>query len=370
MLRLFAVMMLAGSAIASAEDGPQGITTPTVFPPFVAGQQPCSPPPGLKPVIAFAQDNARQFMDGVGYGLKTAARDRGFEYRVALAGNDAGRQVADLDALRNAGVGGVVVAPVDPTLNAAPIKRLIWSGSFVGTVVPPPATEILNAPQYLTGKVLGEAAAAYIVEQFGGKANVVLLTQDTLQFLAPRFTAMRDVLAELPGVTIIADISPNPVDEAGGFATMNTILLANVRVDVVLGADAVVLGALKAIRAGGRERPDQFFGGIDGETQAVAEIKAGGPYRISVSLNAPVFGYALGQHAADWMEGRRVPQAMDILPSALTIENLAQYEADLADPGAVYADPGRRNAYLQMYGDICYDTRDRYVNFPWSSEAD
>lgn len=369
MLRLLAAVILAGSAIA-ADEGPQGITTPTAFPPFVAGQPPCLAPPGLRPVIAFAQDNARQFMDGVGYGLKTAARDRGLEYRVALAGNDADRQVADLDGLLADRVGGVVVAPVDPTRNAAPIKRLIQSGSFVGTVVPPPATEILNAPQYLTGKVLGEAAAAYIVEQFGGKANVVLLTQDTLQFLAPRFTAIRDVLAALPGVTIVADISPNPVDETGGFATMNTILLANVRIDVVLGADAVVLGALKAVRAAGRERPDQFFGGIDGEAQAVEEIKAAGTYRTSVSLNSPVFGYALGQHAADWMEGLHVPQAMDILPSALTIDNLAQYEADLADPGAVYADPGRRDAYLKMYGDICYDTRDNYVNFPWSSEAD
>ena len=28
-----------------------------------------------------------------------------------------------------------------------------------------------------------------------------------------------------------------------------------------------------------------------------------------------------------------------------------------------------RDAYLKMYGNICYDTRDQYVNFPWSSET-
>jgi ribose transport system substrate-binding protein len=76
----------------------------------------------------------------------------------------------------------------------------------------------------------------------------------------------------------------------------------------------------------------------------------------------------MGQHAADWLEGKHVPQGMDILPKALTLANLAQYEADIADPRAVYADPTRRSAYLQMYGNICYDTRDQYVNFPWSSE--
>ncbi len=76
----------------------------------------------------------------------------------------------------------------------------------------------------------------------------------------------------------------------------------------------------------------------------------------------------MGQHAADWLEGRSIPQAMDILPHALTLENIAQYEEDVAHPDEVYADPARRDSYLRMYGNICYDTRDHYVNFPWSSE--
>jgi ribose transport system substrate-binding protein len=63
-----------------------------------------------------------------------------------------------------------------------------------------------------------------------------------------------------------------------------------------------------------------------------------------------------------------VPQAIDALPIALTKENLPSYEADQADPGAVFADPVRRAGYLKMYGNICYDTRDQYLNFPWSSE--
>jgi len=60
---------------------------------------------------------------------------------------------------------------------------------------------------------------------------------------------------------------------------------------------------------------------------------------------------------------------MDILPIALTSSNITQYEQDLIDPASVYADPVRRDTYLKMYGNICYDTRDQYVNFPWSSEV-
>jgi ribose transport system substrate-binding protein len=286
-----------------------------------------------------------------------------------LAENDVAKAIDAVNDLIADKAGGLVGTSPDPAAFAATLQRAIWSGAYVGTIVPPPATLILNAPQYETGKVLTDAAIAYINLKLGGKANVVLLTQDTMEFLAPRFEAMRDGLGKMPGVSIVADIAPRPVTKEGGYATMKTILLANPKIDVVLGADAVVLGALKALREAGKDRPDQFLGGIDGEAEAVSEIKAGdGPYKASISLSSPVFGYAMGEFAADWIEGKSIPQAMDILPIALTNSNIAQYEADLVDPASVYADPERRDAYLRMYGNICYDTRDQYVNFPWSSE--
>jgi len=171
-------------------------------------------------------------------------------------------------------------------------------------------------------------------------------------------------------VTIVADISPATVDKDGGYRTMKTILLAQPNVDVVLGADTVVLGALAALREAGKARVDQFLGGIDGEHEAVVEIKRGdSPYKASISLASPIFGYAMGQHAADWLEGKSIPQAMDILPRALTSTNIADYERDTANPSAVYADPARRASYLKMYGNICFDTRDNYIDFPWSSET-
>lgn len=362
-------LLAAGVAASVAQDGPPGITVPTTFPPFNAEAPTCQRPPGLERVLAFAQDNERQFMQGVARGLSLAAKNRGLAFHVGLARDDGARMIEQVQSFRTARVGAVVAAPVDAPSLARSLQQVIWSGGYVGTVVPPPATSLLNAPQYLTGKVLGDAAAAYIRTRLGGKAKVVLLTHDSLQFLAPRFTAMRDSLKGMPGVSIVADISPQTVNNEGGLATMRTILLAHPTIDVVLGADTVVLGALAALRAAGKARGDQFLGGIDGEPQAVAEIKQGNsPYKASVSLASPVFGYAMGQHAADWLDGRSIPQAMDILPIALSLDNIGRYEADLADPGAVYADPVRRAGYLRMYGNICYDTRDRYVNFPWSSE--
>ncbi len=365
---LIAQVFAMGCWQVSAQEGPGGITVPRVFPPFDQNAPACSSPTSLSRTLAFAQDNEREFIEGVGRGLSMAARDRGLAYSRTVAQNDGNRMIEQVESFRSSTVGALVVAPVDPASLAPALRRMIRQGAYVGSIVPPPATSLLNAPQYLTGKVLGDAAAAHIRDKLKGKANVVLLTHDSLQFLAPRFVAMRDSLKDMPGVAIVADISPVTVNKDGGYTMMQTILLAHPDIDVVLGADTVVLGALAAVREAGKIRNDQFFGGIDGELEAVDEIKKSGPYKISISLASPVFGYAMGQHAADWLEGKSIPQAMDILPSPLTLSNLSRYEGDLANPGAVYQDPLRRDAYLKMYGNICFDSRDQYVDFPWSSE--
>ena len=206
-----------GQLLAQDDEMASGITEPKEFAPFNASAPTCIPPPHRQRVLAFAQDNERQFMQGVSRGLSLAAKDRGLSYRVALADNDANRMIAQVSAFADENVGAVVVAPVDAPSVSPNLKRLIRDGSYVGAVVPPPAITLLNAPQYLTGRVLGDAAAAYIKSQLKGKANVVLLTHDSLQFLSPRFAAMRDALKDMPDVEIVADISPLTVDEGGGF---------------------------------------------------------------------------------------------------------------------------------------------------------
>lgn len=367
---LSAAILFASVSSSFPQEGPPGITQRSVLPPFDPKADVCGRPMGLTRTLAYVQENEREFLQGVSHGLEMAASDRGLQYRRSVVENDVARAVEEIQSFRAQRVGALVATSSDPSAVSHSLQETIWSGTFVGTIVPPPATLLLNAPQYATGRAIADAAIAHIKTRLGGKANVVLLTQDTMEYLTPRFEAMRDALAKVPGVTIVADIAPNPVSKESGFATMNTILLANPDIDVVLGGDAVVLGALQALRAAGKDRPDQFLGGIDGEPEAVSEIKKGNsPFKASISLSSPVFGYAMGQYAADWLDGKSIPRAMDILPMALEGDNIAQYEADWANPAAVFADPGRRDRYLRMYGNICFDTRDQYLNFPWSSEA-
>src|SRR6185503_13158598 len=171
-------------------------------------------------MLAFSQDTRREFMQGVDQGLAAAAKDRGLHYRLLVADSDAARQAEQVRSLVATRAGGVVASAVDSVSLAPRLQEVMWSGGYVSTVVAPPATSLLNAPQYLTGKVLGDAAASHIRTRLGGRAKVVLLTHDSLQFLAPRFVAMRDALKDMPGVAIVADISPTTVNKDGGLATM------------------------------------------------------------------------------------------------------------------------------------------------------
>lgn len=365
--RTLALAPLLASPLKAEGQG-RGISTPRVFPPFNPAAPACTAPSGLQRTLIFAQDNTREFMQGAARGMELAARERGLQFKILRANND---PVAMIGHVRDAileRAGGLVVAPINAATLSAPLRHFMAQGGYVGSIVPPPATTILNAPQLATGKVLGDAAATYIRTRLAGEARVVLLTHDTNQFLSQRFVAIRAALKAVPGARIIADISPRTVDKEGGYATMKTILLAHSRVDVVLGADTVVLGALRALREAGVARSEQFLGGIDGEPEAVAEMRRGGPYKASVSLASPIFAYALGQYAADWLEGKSVPKGLDILPSLLSVDSLTQYERDIARPDQVYQDVQRRQIYLKAYGNTCFDTRDDFVNFAWSSE--
>ena len=215
-LRIIAFLgsTLISFSSARAEDGAAGITQRTAFPAFNPNAVACSAPPGLTKVLAFVQENEREFLQGVDHGLAMAARDRGLEYRRTLADNDAARAAEEIQAFRNSRVGALVATSSDPTVVRHSLQEVIWSGGFVGTIVPPPATLLLNAPQYATGKALTDAAVDYINTQLGGVATVVLLTQDTMQFLTPRFEAMRDGLGKLPGVTNPCRYRAEPGEQA------------------------------------------------------------------------------------------------------------------------------------------------------------
>jgi ribose transport system substrate-binding protein len=110
-----------------AQEGPPGITKPIAFPPFNSAAPACNPPSGLEKVLAFSQDNERKFMQGVSRGLALAAKNRGLEYRIAQANNDAAKMMEQVQGFLDSKVGALVVAPVDAPSLSRSLKQVIWS---------------------------------------------------------------------------------------------------------------------------------------------------------------------------------------------------------------------------------------------------
>ncbi len=75
---LLALLWVTSAALA--QDGPPGLTAPVVLPPFNPLAASCTVPPDLQKSLGLAKDNDRQFIAGVGAGLKQAAADRGLGY--------------------------------------------------------------------------------------------------------------------------------------------------------------------------------------------------------------------------------------------------------------------------------------------------
>jgi ribose transport system substrate-binding protein len=358
-----------GGGTSTSADIGTPIRTARTLPPFEPGDE-IGEKPDLPKVLAFLQDSPLGFQQEYGAALKAGAEDAGLRYQVANSNGDAQREVSNMQQFLVSGVGAMIVGPVNPEAQTPVLREAVERG--VAAVVGGfgPATIELNAPQYQGGRALADLAARYITTELGGNANVVILNQESIEPLRPRFQAIHDVLKKIPGAKIVADVEPSLTDPDSAFKVMSTVLQKNPDIDVVLGADAVVLGAKAALEAAHKDKPTQFLAGIDCEEQALSNIEKGGPYKGCVGYVPAIFGYALGRLSGDWLAGRSVPQQMCVLPVPVSgPEGVAAYRRDQAEARAVYEDPARLSRYVSLYGSISYETRGNYLDFPWSPTA-
>src|SRR3984885_15229705 len=171
MLRTFllVIAMMPGPSLAQVQDGAPGLTKRTIFQPFNPHAPACRSPSGLKRALTYVQENEREFLQGLNQGLSLAARDRGLEYNRVVVENDVAKAIEQLRLLKAAKVGAVIGTSSDPIAISHSLQQVIWSGAFVGTVIPPPATLLLNAPQYATGELLTDTASTHISARLHGK---------------------------------------------------------------------------------------------------------------------------------------------------------------------------------------------------------
>ncbi|MCU1401627.1 MAG: ribose transporter [Acidimicrobiales bacterium] len=324
---------------------------------------------GLPMRVAWASTADSEFFRALGRGMQQAAAERGAEYVTATSGNDPSKHVDQMNAFLEQGIGSLAMQPLNPDADSLVLQRAIDKGVCTQGIITAPSTMQVVASQYQIGYDQGKAAADYVTAELGGHAKVLYFNLDSASpQLKIRHQGVLDGLATGgDGVKVVGDLTVADISTTSGFNTMMSALQTHSDIKVVLGGDTIVVGAYKALQDSGKLTDDMFLSGVDGDSDALQLIKAGGAYKLSIAFAWSLMGYGLGQFGADWVEGKDVPQIVVArgvkLDSAAAVE---QFESASADPASVFTDRSRYEQYLPLYGNVSYASRHDY----WTSPVD
>lgn len=322
--------------------------------PFVQGTK-VGIKPNLPHRIAFTQPESAEFEDEYANGVKVCAEKRGLEFLVSNAEADASKSAEQTSALVARGLAGLVSEPVEPKAAEAAKQQAIEEGVMVGGTAAGPTTIRLSADQYAIGHVQGEAAAKWIDENLNGKSQVYIANEDDVPVLKPRTEGLLDALKEGgPGIEVVVNQTVHNETTEYGFQTANTVLQAHPDVNVWLGSDSQMIGVLSALEAAGKVTDSTYLSGVNGEKEALAKVREGGPYKATVAFAFPVGGCALANYTADWLEGKTVPQVLFAKPILLESKaELDEFEKKL-DP-STFDETFEEGNYLEPKGNTSYE---------------
>ena len=318
--------------------------------------------PNLPKTIAWANTSNAEFFLQITDAMKKSAESRGLKFITAIANDNSDKNIQQIESFMQKGIGALALQPLDQVAQAPLMQRAIDKGIAVMALVTPPSTNQAIADQYKVGYKQGTEAAKYITAKLGGKAKVAYFNWDKVSVLKARHQGVLDgVKTAGAGVEIVSDIETTAITNDAGFQATSTLLQAHPDVNVFLGGDTIILGSLAAIKAANITNPDLYLSGIDGDEQAIAEVAKGGIYRASFAFAYPLMGYAWGQFAADWLEGKSIPTVMSFNAIPLdSAASIAAWKAAMKNPAASWKDA---KTYFTMLGNISFGTCNQYIKY-------
>lgn len=353
----------SGTATGQPFKGPD-----SALKPFKPSNKVGEKPTDLPRVAAWEAQSSAPFWLQYANGIKKGLAGSGIKLVTGNANSDPTKAVNDLRSFLQRGVGGLVTVPVGGNEPLVPIhKEALDKGAVVIGELAGPADQIIAVDQFKVGFVQGKDAADWIKKNMGGKANVLYFNADNVSpLLIPRkLGAVAGLATGGKGIKIISNVSITP-DVTKGQKLMQTELQAHPEINVVLGDDESVLGAVHAYQIQNKIGDLKFASGVDGAPDALAHIKAGNtPYKVDYGFNYGVIGIVTGQSIKRWFEGRNISQIVSVRPFPMrSAADIALYARAASNPTA--ADVPK---FIEQFGSVSYGTRGSYVDYtPFTSK--
>ena len=249
-------------------------------------------------------------------GAQAAADEAGVQLVVVDAGDDASKQVSDIEDLVSKNVSVLIVNPVDSDTVSSVVQDAVNKGVKVIS-----ADRVVNGVeidcQIASDNVLGaELATQYIVDMIGEGAKVAELQGTSGASAAiDRGTGFHNIADEK--LDVVAS-QPADFDRTKGMTVMENMLQANSDIQAVFAAnDEMALGAMEAISA---SRKNILVVGFDATDDAIASIKEG-KMGATIAQQPDLIGATAVDTAIRLMNGETVEKSIPVEVTLITAEN-------------------------------------------------
>ncbi|MGE5073145.1 MAG: substrate-binding domain-containing protein [Anaerolineae bacterium] len=181
---------------------------------------------------------------------------------------------------------------------------------------------------------IGQQDGQYIVDRLKGQGVLVVLKGGPADnsIGLNRTNGMLDIMSKNPGIKVINAPDWGGWSEDGGLKQMENLLAANSKIDAVFCEnDSMCLGAQRAIADAGRSS-EMFLCGVDGQKEALAQIKDKTNYACTGLNNSDQIG-RMGFYRMMSILAGATPEKDTYLPSPLiTIDNVIKFY----DPNSLF----------------------------------
>ncbi|WP_159591147.1 substrate-binding domain-containing protein [Chelativorans xinjiangense] len=284
---------------------------------------------GLK--IGFSQVTLQSpFYVQLKNGAEAAAEAGGDTLIFLDANGDVSKQNNDIQDLITQGVDAIIINPVNPDAVVPSLEAATAAGIPVITVDRSINGEGVTAHIGRDNKKMGALVGEALVERLKADgvegAKIIEIQGDAGgAVMMDRRDGFHAAL-EGSGHTIVEGPYAEYI-RANAVVAMQDLLQAHIDVKVVYAHnDDMALGALQVLQESGRD--DVLIAGVDGLSEALSVMEAGGNY-IATTLNDPQYlGDVTIQVAREAAAGKKVPGFVDAGTTLVTPENVGEFPHD------------------------------------------
>ena len=254
--------------------------------------------------------------------MKAYCEELGLDYRTVDAGNDAQKQVEQLESLIAEGEADAIISgPVDSAMELETYRAVVEAG--IPVIILGTALEGIGASNVLSPDfVAGEMEMQKLCDMLGGEGNVALLLGPLgSSYQLERSAGYQKVLDANPGLKVVFEEPANWSREEA-MVLMENWLQTGTEIDAVCAHnDEMAVGAMNVLIDAGLD--DVLVCGIDGIEDAKLAIQAGN-MDFSLLQDAVAQGKSAIDIAVDMINGGE-PQTSSIPFTLLTQENIEEY---------------------------------------------